>query len=485
MKNLSLSMSWRVLAIICFCLFAPSDDASAQTDENLDQEFSALNLSYDDKKFLQMALAFEGYYVGLIDGAWGRRSDGAFQDYVWNEYHEASNNWHMVALSLSYLDEVAEDGWAMKFNKALGLSFLFPFNTAIDGAPSESFVNWEHRNSSLAYSISLGDRAQAYRLHDFTAKKNFSGNELYTVRKPDLLVTSSQSRDGSYLYTRSDLIKRHWSTIMLSAQERDRGKLNAVAGSISKGRSGQVILTENGYLHSAILQALRIIENEEQQPDPLPSGQPKEPNELVGRKSSGTGFFVSQNGHLLTNAHVVEGCRSLLVDGAPASVVETSVEFDLAILKSKMPEDRAAAVFSEGPAQLNSDVTVAGFPLTQYLGGLNITRGAVSSLKGFRGQSTRMQISAPIQPGNSGGPVLASDGHVVGVVVASLDALAVADGGDGIPQNVNFAVRGEIAKLFLAQNGINPKLGGDGVRLKPESIAQSAASFTVYIECSK
>ncbi|WP_272009566.1 trypsin-like peptidase domain-containing protein [Roseovarius sp. ZX-A-9] len=72
------------------------------------------------------------------------------------------------------------------------------------------------------------------------------------------------------------------------------------------------------------------------------------------------------------------------------------------------------------PAQLNSDVLVAGYPLSSVLDGLNVTRGVVSSLKGIRGDAFNMQISAAVQAGNSGGPLIDSAGLVVGVVVAKL-----------------------------------------------------------------
>ncbi len=141
--------------------------------------------------------------------------------------------------------------------------------------------------------------------------------------------------------------------------------------------------------------------------------------------------------------------------------------------------DKAIAVFSERPARLNSDVTVVGYPYADLLSGLNVTRGAVSSLKGMGGDPTKMQITAPVQPGNSGGPVISADGKIVGVVVSRL----VSNDVDDIPQNVNFAVRGEIAKLFLSQNGVEPEVRATGEPLASEDLAEQASGFTAFIEC--
>ena len=90
---------------------------------------------------------------------------------------------------------------------------------------------------------------------------------------------------------------------------------------------------------------------------------------------SGTGFAVTTEGHLLTNAHVVDGCERLSVDGNEAKLLATEENFDLALLQVPGLEVKQFAVFADNPAPLNSDITTAGFPLAGLLGGLNITRG--------------------------------------------------------------------------------------------------------------
>ena len=214
-----------------------------------------------------------------------------------------------------------------------------------------------------------------------------------------------------------------------------------------------------------------------------PSSQ-SQPEQERQPKSNGTGFAVKADGHFLTNAHVIDGCTTLKIDGFPAKILAQSNDFDLALLKAKDRPVEQVARFSPSPAKLNSDVTVVGYPLAGILTGLNVTRGSVSSQLGLGGEVTAMQITAPVQPGNSGGPVLAADGEVVGVVVSKLDAQLVADATGDIPQNVNFAIRGEIAKLFLTQNGIEPALGISNSPVLPESLAEIAAGFTAFIECN-
>lgn len=127
---------------------------------------------------------------------------------------------------------------------------------------------------------------------------------------------------------------------------------------------------------------------------------------------------------------------------------------------------------------------MVGYPLHGLLGGLNVTRGAVTSMSGLQGDAVNMQISAPVQPGNSGGPAVNEFGEVVGVVVAKLNAMRLADVTGDIPQNVNFAVRGELVKLFLTQNDVEFEIGNSDQKLSGVDLAEKAKAFTVLISCS-
>ncbi|MBV2358477.1 serine protease [Thalassococcus sp. CAU 1522] len=469
-----------VLVSLSFALGFPSP-VVAQDYASLLRDFRADALTTQDKRFLQAALAFEGHYNGLLDGDWGAMSQRALTAYSRSEFGSAAQDWHMAILAFTLFQRVESDGWQIEYFEPLGMSFLFPTKTAVSDPATEQFVNWRHSGSSLSYSVAVADVARTNRFHDYTLSKHDRTAAPYTVRKPGFAVTSAQGRDGTILYTRSNFVNGSWSTVMISAKSWDKATLNAVAASISVGMGAPIHFTESGRLWDAVVNVLAVIEKQDGPNDPertsaVAPGNTRSP-------STGSGFFVSNDGHVLTNAHVVWGCEQVSVNGNPATILGISQDFDLAVLKTARDAEKAVAAFSPAPARLNADVTVAGYPYAGLLGGLNITRGAISSVTGLQGEGTTMQITAPVQSGNSGGPVIAGNGAVIGVVVSKLDAIEIAEIVGDVPQNVNFSVRGEIAKLFLFQNGVEPLLSSSDDVLTPEDLAEKADEFTVFIEC--
>lgn len=171
--------------------------------------------------------------------------------------------------------------------------------------------------------------------------------------------------------------------------------------------------------------------------------------------SSGTGFFVTDDGVGVTNAHVVNGCAAV---SSPAwgkvTVIAVDKAADLAIFRTERAGGAHVALRERGP-RLGEPLTAAGFPLLGILGEeVKVTTGVVSALSGLGGDRTQMQISAPIQPGNSGGPVIDGDGALIGVAVAKLDEAVMLQKTGILPQNVNFAVTVGALQALLDENGV-------------------------------
>ncbi len=475
-----------VAFVAAFHFTAPA--AGAFTAEQLQLEFDARLLTADEKRFLQAGLAFSNAYNGLLDGAWGKGSQRALERYeVRNGRSEFVTNADVLFLALETFETLEKSGWVRQYNSALDMSFLVPTVGFVAGAPSENFVNMELAGTSLRYSLMIGEAWQTQPVHEFAVRE--AVGEVYQVRKPLLWITSARTVNGASLYTRSDYRRGGWSTVMLSARDSDAGALAAVTGSIQPGYAPQIGISP-GVLVTGIETMAGMLDDGsdgEGETAPATADTPPSGSDHGGDNSSqgfGTGFLVSGEGDFLTNNHVVEGCTTVSIDGLPATIIATDDAFDLALLRVSPAPSAEPAQFAEKPARLNSDVTVIGFPLPDLLGGLNVTRGSVTSLKGIAGDGVRMQISAPVQPGNSGGPVVNAAGQVVGVVVSKLDAQMVADATGDIPQNINFAIRAEIAKLFLYQNGVEPVEVEETDALAPEDLAEAAKGFTRLITCN-
>jgi hypothetical protein len=204
-------------------------------------------------------------------------------------------------------------------------------------------------------------------------------------------------------------------------------------------------------------------------------------------QSSGTAFVVAP-GLLVTNHHVVDGCSSIEVVAAdgrrPATVVDSVRQIDLALLRVYGLRGGVAALRTQTPAMLGEPATVFGFPLGGALSSTgNFTTGVISSLRGLRDAAGEIQITAPVQPGNSGGPVLDHSGAVIGVVQSKLDALRAVRATGDIPQNVNFAVSLDVLADFLAKNNISFTAVQRQAAIETTQVATMAQTFTYKITC--
>jgi len=175
--------------------------------------------------------------------------------------------------------------------------------------------------------------------------------------------------------------------------------------------------------------------------------------------SQGTGFVISPDGHVLTCAHVIgaEKVATIWVSKVryEADVIGLDKESDLALLKTRTPITPAVTPLSfkrDGRYQIGADVATIGYPLGGILGtSVRYTKGTLSATAGIHDDPGHLQISAAVQPGNSGGPLLDGEGVVIGVVRASLNAQRTAEATGGhLPQNVNFALKADRALQYLS-----------------------------------
>lgn len=216
-------------------------------------------------------------------------------------------------------------------------------------------------------------------------------------------------------------------------------------------------------------------------------------DENVSRQKSpdqaGTAFYVSPTS-LLTNNHVIDGCKSLKISGQDlsATVKAKDPHNDLALLVVEGSNSEYATFPATEKTSQGEVIFAFGYPLAGYLSSTgNITSGIVSATSGVANNSSLFQITAPIQKGNSGGPILNDQGEVIGIVLAKANALKLFSLIGDIPENISFAINLRTIKSFLETNSVKPKTGSALPWFSKSStqIADSARNFTYKVECWK
>ena len=175
-------------------------------------------------------------------------------------------------------------------------------------------------------------------------------------------------------------------------------------------------------------------------------------NTLKNAISSGTGFALASNGLIVTNYHVIAGAASINVKGIDgnfltsykARVIISDIANDLAIIQIEdynfCSIDSIPYVMKPLSSDVGENIFVLGFPLRASMGDeIKLTNGIISSKTGFQGDITSYQISAPIQPGNSGGPLFSEEGGLIGVIKAK----------HRIAENVSYAIKVSYLKNLI------------------------------------
>lgn len=174
--------------------------------------------------------------------------------------------------------------------------------------------------------------------------------------------------------------------------------------------------------------------------------------------AQGTGFLVSNDGHILTCAHILgeQKDATIWIQGKrfEADVTAIDEELDLALLVPRGPLDPSILPLKfrdSEQTKMGEDIYTIGYPISNLLGkSARLSKGLVSATKGLEDDPNQLQISAEIQPGNSGGPLFDEKGQVIAVVQQTLNPLAMyQQTGGALPQNVNFGIKSNIATAFI------------------------------------
>jgi S1-C subfamily serine protease len=193
---------------------------------------------------------------------------------------------------------------------------------------------------------------------------------------------------------------------------------------------------------------------------------------------SGSGFFVSNEGHVITNHHVVDGCNTTKVsfqgNQVDAQILAVDKMNDIAILKTNIKPDSIFPISNEDVSLLE-DVVVAGYPLgKQVSSAIKTHKGVVTALAGAGDNYSNFQTDASINAGNSGGPIMNQKGNIVGIAVATWVEEGV--------QGVHFGIKSSTLKTFANSNSLKFSQANNR-ELSNKDLGKLITEATVYLEC--
>ena len=216
------------------------------------------------------------------------------------------------------------------------------------------------------------------------------------------------------------------------------------------------------------------------------SRAPNNPAPVPSRSiSTGTGFFISNDGYVLTNSHVIEGSSkfSIILNGksVPATLVDHDSSNDIALLKVDKSV-QGLAIELKKKAKQGSEIAVLGYPNIGMQGNeQKATFGFINANSGIQGDTRYFQISSPIQPGNSGSPMVDERGVVIGIASATLNQSAAIKSTGTLAQNVNYAVKIAYALPMLINHGVDYIEPSNQKHLKKTELIESISDSVVLV----
>lgn len=442
----------------------PPDETPAQA------RASEAQLPREARQNLQRALEWEGFYTAAIDGDFGpgtRRAMAAYQQANGSEPTGILTTKERGQLIAGYQSALSELGMQTVVDEKAGISVDMPTAMVAFDSYDYPFAHYKGRGDSQVQVILISQRG---------TKATLSG--LYDVletlaivprtgtrdkKRRSFVLTGADNKIASYTYAALDDGQIKGFTLVWPAG--DDKRMNRV---ISQMRTSFTALPRG------VLDETMRLGGADQNID-LMSGL-----ELRKPATTHSGFFVDAAGTVVTSSDALGACRQITIgDERNAEVIVTDDALGVTALR---PTDPLAppgfARFKETVARLNSDIAVAGYSYGGDLGAPTLTFGTLADIRGLAGETTLSRLSVTTLAGDGGGPVLASDGAVLGVLLSGTDK-----SGRELPQDVAFMANADALDGMLSGANISLTRVGPSAPLPPEDLSVLATDMTVLVSC--
>lgn len=438
------------------------------------------SLSDWERRGIQTNLILTGFYAGFVDARFGRNTYEALVEF--EGQHSFFANGVLSQIEAGRLVRLAEQ-WrdAMQFrderDRRAGVSIPIPHALTGGRTETDRGAAWEG-NSGLRIETS------AFALNDVSMELLFA---LFSDPSVSPGVKYRSIRDDFFVVSGQDAGSKYYFFFKKTAHAISGFSVHWLTQIDDVGSRVAVYLASKATYFSPFAPPPPLRGQDQQESQKLP---PKA-DSTVRRQFSGSGFFVSATGLILTNYHVVEHCASIKVSRfGSAELLRYDPSRDLAtILVDRPSETQPTATFDGMSPTLGSSVVLGGFPLSDlFASDFTVAFGSVTGRRGIAGNEMQFSISAPVQPGNSGGPVVNEHGRIVGITVGKLNDAKMMEATGSTGANFGFAI--DAAKIedflrpFVIEERSNTLLSGDRDALYDnETLAQILESYSVQITC--
>ncbi|MCX7559306.1 serine protease [Sulfitobacter sp. F26204] len=442
-------------------LLEPADETLAEARR------SERSLTAQDRKDLQIALKWAGFYDAAIDGSYGRGTRNSMA--AWQE----ANNYETTGV-LTTMQRAA---------------LLRQYNAVLDGLGLQLV-----RDTQAGIEMIMPTAEVAFAKYEAPfAHYNATGD----IGARVLLI--SQAGDQNTLFGLYDIMQTLEIVPLNGPRERKNASFTLV------GENSRIISETRVSLEDGQVKGFTLIwpaGDEERRTrvmdemlksftllpgvlDPAAGGDAEQAIDLVSGlsvrqpKISRSGFFVDRSGVVLTTTQAVEACGRLTVDGdTEAEVVAQDPINGLALLKPSSPlAPLAVAAFDLGTPRLQTEVSVAGYSYEGVLSAATLTFGKVEDIRGLAGEEHLSRLSLKAQAGDSGGPVFNASGNVVGMLLPNTTK------DQQLPKDVSFAVDSTSIADLAAQAGVQLTAADRTGNVAPRDLRLAAQGMTVLVSC--
>lgn len=424
-------------------------------------------LTGEERRELQQALAYDGYYNAAIDGAFGPGTRRAIE--AWQRANRFGATGFLTTsqragLLGGYRDDIASLGMSRVTDTRAGVEIDLPL--ALLGAPvyEPPFARYEADDGSGAMVLLIsqsGDQTTLAGLYDIMQTLEIVPMEgLRERRRNSFVLTGANGEITSHSFALTDGETVKGFTLVWPADDMQRRSL----------------------VLSALQESFRPVEGV--LPDVV-GGDTQSIDLLAGLEirrpgKSRSGFYVSGSGAVVTTTEAVGACeRITLGEDTDADIAAEDAASGLALLTPRTDlAPLAVARLSPDRPRLQSEIAVAGYSFGGALGAPTLTFGSLADVRGLDGDSRTDRLALSAEPGDAGGPVFDTSGAVVGMLRPRETG-----GARLLPGDVSFATDATVIAEFLSGAGISAAAADAGGAMAPEDLTLLAADMTVLVSC--